>query len=123
MTPAFEQLQQQLKQLPGVGFRSAERMALHAATIIRRVLGLGAEFLFIDTPGRIGIEDQQIGRCTGCQTAAVEREQPGRIAGQAGKQAQQRRAKHGAPGRKDQQFEPASGFQVSSGAKPLLGLV
>lgn len=29
MTPAFERLQQQLKQLPGVGFRSAERMALH----------------------------------------------------------------------------------------------
>ena len=29
MTPAFEKLQQQLKQLPGVGYRSAERMALH----------------------------------------------------------------------------------------------
>ncbi len=29
MTPAFERLQQQLKQLPGVGYRSAERMALH----------------------------------------------------------------------------------------------
>ncbi len=26
---AFEQLQQQLKQLPGLGFRSAERLALH----------------------------------------------------------------------------------------------
>jgi recombination protein RecR len=29
MTPALEHLQKQLKQLPGVGFRSAERMALH----------------------------------------------------------------------------------------------
>ena len=29
MTPAFEKLQQALKGLPGVGFRSAERMALH----------------------------------------------------------------------------------------------
>ncbi len=29
MTPAFEKLQQQLKRLPGVGFRSAERIALH----------------------------------------------------------------------------------------------
>jgi len=29
MTPAFEKLQQHLKQLPGVGFRSAERIALH----------------------------------------------------------------------------------------------
>ena len=29
MTPAFEKLQQALKQLPGLGFRSAERIALH----------------------------------------------------------------------------------------------
>ena len=29
MTPAFERLQQQLKQLPGLGFRSSERVALH----------------------------------------------------------------------------------------------
>lgn len=29
MTPAFERLQQRLKQLPGLGFRSAERIALH----------------------------------------------------------------------------------------------
>jgi recombination protein RecR len=29
MTPAFETLQKQLKQLPGLGFRSAERIALH----------------------------------------------------------------------------------------------
>ena len=29
MTPAFERLQQYLKQLPGLGFRSSERIALH----------------------------------------------------------------------------------------------
>lgn len=29
MTPAFDKLQQALKRLPGVGFRSAERIALH----------------------------------------------------------------------------------------------
>jgi recombination protein RecR len=29
MTPAFDRLQQALKRLPGVGFRSAERIALH----------------------------------------------------------------------------------------------
>ena len=29
MTPAFETLQKQLKQLPGLGYRSAERIALH----------------------------------------------------------------------------------------------
>lgn len=29
MTPAFDHLRQQLKQLPGVGYRSAERIALH----------------------------------------------------------------------------------------------
>ena len=29
MTPAFEKLQQHLKQLPGLGFRSSERIALH----------------------------------------------------------------------------------------------
>ena len=29
MTPAFEKLQQHLKQLPGLGFRSSERVALH----------------------------------------------------------------------------------------------
>ncbi len=29
MTPSFEKLQKHLKQLPGLGFRSAERIALH----------------------------------------------------------------------------------------------
>jgi recombination protein RecR len=29
MTPALENLQKQLKQLPGIGYRSAERIALH----------------------------------------------------------------------------------------------
>jgi recombination protein RecR len=38
MTPALEQLQKQLKQLPGIGFRSAERIALH---------------LLVEKPGRL----------------------------------------------------------------------
>ena len=38
MTPAFDQLQQALKRLPGVGYRSAERMALH---------------LLVEKPGRL----------------------------------------------------------------------
>ena len=29
MTPALEALQKALKQLPGIGYRSAERIALH----------------------------------------------------------------------------------------------
>lgn len=38
MTPAFEKLQKQLKQLPGLGYRSAERIALH---------------LLVEKPGRL----------------------------------------------------------------------
>ena len=38
MTPALEQLQKQLKQLPGIGYRSAERIALH---------------LLVEKPGRL----------------------------------------------------------------------
>jgi recombination protein RecR len=38
MTPALESLQKQLKQLPGIGFRSAERIALH---------------LLVEKPGRL----------------------------------------------------------------------
>ncbi len=59
MTPAFEKLQKHLKQLPGLGFRSSERIALHllvekpaqlpalvaalqeAATAVRRCLRCG----------------------------------------------------------------------------------
>ncbi|MFT3782004.1 MAG: recombination mediator RecR [Nibricoccus sp.] len=38
MTPAFEKLQKHLKQLPGLGFRSSERIALH---------------LLVEKPGRL----------------------------------------------------------------------
>jgi recombination protein RecR len=38
MTPSFEKLQRHLKQLPGVGYRSAERIALH---------------LLVEKPGRL----------------------------------------------------------------------
>ena len=39
MTPAFEKLQKHLKQLPGLGFRSSERIALH---------------LLVEKPARLG---------------------------------------------------------------------
>ncbi|CAM2789127.1 recombination mediator RecR [Rariglobus hedericola] len=62
MTPAFERLQQQLKQLPGVGFRSAERMALH---------------LLVGKPGALpvlvsALQDaaQSVRRCTRCGNLA-----------------------------------------------------
>src|SRR6478736_5352201 len=38
MTPSLEALQKQLKQLPGIGYRSAERIALH---------------LLVEKPGRL----------------------------------------------------------------------
>src|SRR6478672_4176704 len=38
MTPAFEALQRHLKQLPGLGYRSSERIALH---------------LLVEKPGRL----------------------------------------------------------------------
>ena len=62
MTPAFERLQQQLKQLPGVGFRSAERMALH---------------LLVGKPGELpvlvnALEEaaRSVRRCTRCGNLA-----------------------------------------------------
>lgn len=38
MTPAFEKLQKQLKQLPGLGYRSAERIALHLLVENRKLV-------------------------------------------------------------------------------------
>ena len=58
MTPAFEKLQKYLKQLPGLGFRSAERIALH---------------LLVEKPARLpelvaALEAaaQSVHRCTRC---------------------------------------------------------
>ncbi len=62
MTPAFEKLQKHLKQLPGLGFRSSERIALH---------------LLVEKPGRLpelvkALEDaaQSVRRCTHCGNLA-----------------------------------------------------
>ncbi len=62
MTPAFEALQKQLKQLPGLGYRSAERIALH---------------LLVERPERLpqivaALEAaaQAVGRCAVCGNLA-----------------------------------------------------
>lgn len=64
MTPAFEKLQKQLKQLPGVGYRSSERIALH---------------LLVEKPARLkslvaAMEDasQAVHRCERCGNLAEE---------------------------------------------------
>lgn len=62
MTPAFEKLQKHLKQLPGLGYRSAERIALH---------------LLVEKPARLpalvtALEEaaQAVRRCTRCGNLA-----------------------------------------------------
>ncbi len=62
MTPSFEALQKQLKQLPGLGFRSAERIALH---------------LLVERPERLaqlvealGVAAAAVGRCPVCGNLA-----------------------------------------------------
>ena len=62
MTPAFERLQKHLKQLPGVGFRSAERIVLH---------------LLVEKPARLpalvaALQEaaQTVRRCTRCGNLA-----------------------------------------------------
>lgn len=62
MTPAFEKLQQTLKRLPGVGYRSAERIALH---------------LLVEKPARLpelvsALEEasRTVRRCTRCGNLA-----------------------------------------------------
>jgi recombination protein RecR len=62
VTPAFEKLQKQLKQLPGLGYRSAERIALH---------------LLVEKPQRLpelvqSLEEaaQAVRRCTRCGNIA-----------------------------------------------------
>jgi len=64
MTPALEQLQKQLKQLPGVGYRSAERIALH---------------LLVEKPGRLpelvaALEEaaKKVRRCAVCGNLSEE---------------------------------------------------
>ncbi|MBM3851975.1 MAG: recombination protein RecR, partial [Verrucomicrobia bacterium] len=64
MTPAFETLQKHLKQLPGLGFRSSERIALH---------------LLVEKPARLAelvraLEEaaKAVRRCTRCGNLAEE---------------------------------------------------
>lgn len=64
MTPAFEKLQQHLKQLPGLGYRSSERIALH---------------LLVEKPDRLpalvaALEEaaKSVRRCTRCGNLAEE---------------------------------------------------
>lgn len=59
MTPAFDKLQQALKRLPGVGYRSAERMALHLlvekpARLAELVTALGEAARSVRRCGRCG---------------------------------------------------------------------
>ena len=68
MTPALEQLQKQLKQLPGIGYRSAERIALH---------------LLVEKPGRLPelvaamqSAAQTVRRCRVCGNLAEEERCP-----------------------------------------------
>jgi recombination protein RecR len=64
MTPAFERLQKHLKQLPGLGFRSSERIALH---------------LLVEKPARLAelvraleAAAKAVRRCTRCGNLAEE---------------------------------------------------
>ena len=64
MTPALEILQKQLKQLPGIGFRSAERIALH---------------LLVEKPARLPelvaaleVAAKNVRRCTLCGNLSEE---------------------------------------------------
>jgi recombination protein RecR len=68
MTPALEALQKQLKQLPGIGYRSAERIALH---------------LLVEKPGRLpelvaALESaaKNVRRCTVCGNLAEDEQCP-----------------------------------------------
>jgi recombination protein RecR len=64
VTPAFEKLQKQLKQLPGLGYRSSERIALH---------------LLVEKPARLpelvaALEDaaRSVRRCSRCGNLAEQ---------------------------------------------------
>ena len=59
---AFEKLQQQLKQLPGIGFRSSERIALHL--LVERPARLPELIAALDHAART------VGRCTRCGNLA-----------------------------------------------------
>ncbi len=64
MTPAFEKLQQTLKQLPGLGFRSSERIALHL--LVEKPTRLPALVIALEEAAR------SVRRCTRCGNLAEE---------------------------------------------------
>mgnify|MGYP001241306330 FL=1 len=62
MTPAYDSLLQQLKRLPGLGYRSAERVAMHLLVEKPDVMG---ELLNAMTTAR-----DAVGRCKNCGNMA-----------------------------------------------------
>lgn len=64
MTPALEQLQKALKQLPGVGYRSAERIALHL--LVEKPTRLPELVLALQAAAK------SVRRCTVCGNLAEE---------------------------------------------------
>lgn len=62
MTPAFEKLQKHLKQLPGLGFRSSERIALHL--LVEKPVRLPALVAALEEAARA------VRRCTRCGNLA-----------------------------------------------------
>lgn len=64
MTPALENLQKQLKQLPGIGYRSAERIALHL--LVEKPARLPELVNALETAAR------SVRRCSACGNLAEE---------------------------------------------------
>lgn len=62
MTPAFEKLQKHLKQLPGLGFRSSERIALHL--LVEKPTRLPALVAALEEAANV------VRRCTRCGNLA-----------------------------------------------------
>ncbi len=65
MTPAFEKLQKHLKQLPGLGYRSSERIALHL--LVEKPAQLPALVAALEEAARA------VRRCTRCGNIAEEK--------------------------------------------------
>ena len=68
MTPVFEELLKNLKQLPGLGYRSAEKIALHL--LVEKPARLQR---LVDSLQQAGSE---IRRCASCGNLAEEEECP-----------------------------------------------
>lgn len=68
MTPALEALQKQLKQLPGIGYRSAERIALHL--LVEKPAKLP------ELVGALQAAAKSVRRCAVCGNLAEEEQCP-----------------------------------------------